>query len=142
MSAPVGEPLPNVTCVSLAGRGVMIEGPPGSGKSTLALELIDRGAVLVGDDGVVLERRGDALWAHPPENIRGQLEIRSVGIVTVPCASARLALVLRLDPAAPRLPEPAVRTLLGTDLPFLLLRPGEIAQALRIEYALRLYGLA
>ncbi|MGB7371776.1 MAG: serine kinase, partial [Erythrobacter sp.] len=31
-----------------------ILGPPGCGKSSLALALIDRGAQLIGDDGVTL----------------------------------------------------------------------------------------
>ena len=46
------------TCVAIKGRGVLIEGAPGSGKSSLALALIDRGAVLVGDDGVTLAAQG------------------------------------------------------------------------------------
>lgn len=134
-------PRANVTCVAIDGRGVLIEGPPGSGKSTLALMLIDRGAVLVGDDGVLLEARAEAPWAHPAETIRGLLEIRGAGIVTLPCASARLALILRLDPAAPRLPEPAPVFVLGVPLPALAFRPGDPAQALRAEHALRLHGL-
>ena len=53
------------TCVAIEGRGLMIEGSPGSGKSSLALALIDRGAMLIGDDGVLLEPRGDRLHASP-----------------------------------------------------------------------------
>ncbi|HQA17982.1 MAG TPA: serine kinase, partial [Novosphingobium sp.] len=40
------------TCVAIKGRALLIEGPPGSGKSSMALALIDRGAALIGDDGV------------------------------------------------------------------------------------------
>ena len=89
MSGARLEPLANVTCVALADRGLMIEGPPGSGKSTLALMLIDRGAQLVGDDGVMLERRGGDIWTHPPDAIRGLIEIRGAGIVEFPAVSAR-----------------------------------------------------
>jgi len=46
------------SCVSVAGKALLIEGAPGSGKSSLALALIDRGAMLVGDDGIILSPRG------------------------------------------------------------------------------------
>lgn len=94
-------------CVAIDGRAVLIEGPSASGKSSLALALIDRGAVLVGDDGVTLEAREGRLWASPPPNIAGKLEIRNLGIVTLPVTSAPLSLVLMLDDAAPRYIEQA-----------------------------------
>ena len=90
------------SCVAIRGRGVLIEGEPGGGKSSLALALIDRGATLVGDDGVLLEARDKRLWALPPPAIAGLLEIRNVGLATLPAAPAPLALVLRLDPDATR----------------------------------------
>src|SRR4029079_6360817 len=91
--------LANVACVAIGGRGVLIEGEPGSGKSSLALALIDRGAVLVGDDGVTLETREGRLWASPPPNIAGLIEVRNVGLVTLATGSAPVALVIRLDEA-------------------------------------------
>ena len=54
--------------VAIGGCGLLIEGAPGSGKSSLALALIDRGAALIGDDGVALSLRGGRLWAAPPPN--------------------------------------------------------------------------
>ena len=53
------------TSVAIGRRAVLIEGPPGAGKSSLALALIDRGATLIGDDGVALEEREGTLWALP-----------------------------------------------------------------------------
>ena len=79
------------SCVAIGGRGLLIDGPPGSGKSSLALALIDRGATLVGDDGVLLELRGGRLWALPPPNIAGLLEIRNVGLAMLPEADRRYA---------------------------------------------------
>jgi ABC-type lipoprotein export system ATPase subunit len=46
----------HASCVAIAGRAVLIEGPSGSGKSDLALRLIDRGATLVSDDSTVMQR--------------------------------------------------------------------------------------
>ncbi|WP_347303493.1 HPr kinase/phosphatase C-terminal domain-containing protein [Croceibacterium sp. TMG7-5b_MA50] len=131
------------SCVAIAGRGVLIEGPPGSGKSSLALALIDRGAALVGDDGVRLEMAGDTLWAHPVPATAGLLEIRNVGLVTLPSVPAWIALVLRLDPGAPRYVEEAESAArAGVRLPLIRLWPDTPALPLRAEWALRLHGLA
>lgn len=133
--------LANVTCVAIDRRGLLIEGPPGSGKSSLALALIDRGAVLVGDDGVALERRGDRLWAHPPPAIAGKLEIRGVGIIDLPAAAAPLALVLSLGDAADRLPAAVPVDREGLPLPWLRFQAAAPLAAVRAEWALRLHGL-
>jgi serine kinase of HPr protein (carbohydrate metabolism regulator) len=135
--------LANVTCVAIEGRAVLIEGAPGSGKSSLALALIDRGAVLVGDDGVTLDERDGRLRASPPPNIAGLLEVRNVGLVTLPTASAPLALAIRLDEAAPRhidMAETAERA--GHAIPTVALHPGSPVLALRAEFALKTHGLA
>jgi len=130
------------SCVAIGGRGVLIEGSPGSGKSSLALALIDRGATLVGDDGVLLEQRDGRLWALPPPNIAGLLEIRNVGLVTLPARPAALALLLRLDPEAPRCLETAESAdLCGIVLPLIRLWPGADVLPLRAEWALRIHGV-
>ena len=139
----MSEVLANVSCVAIGGRGVLIDGAPASGKSTLALALIDRGATLVGDDGVTLERRGSRVWAAPPPVTAGKLEIRNVGLVDMPVTEAPLCLVIRLDRDAPRYVEQAsVAELLGDHLPELALYPDAAALPLRTEWALRRHGLA
>ena len=134
--------LANVTGVAIGGRVLLIEGPPGAGKSSLALALIDRGATLVGDDAVTLDRRGEAVHALPPPNTAGLVEIRNVGIVEMPTTHGPVALVLSLDPAAARFPlEIAERTLAGIGVPALPFVPGDAVQALRAEAALQRHGL-
>jgi serine kinase of HPr protein (carbohydrate metabolism regulator) len=131
------------TCVAIGGRALLIEGEPGCGKSGLALALIDRGATLIGDDGIQLELRNGNVWALPPPNIAGLLEVRNVGLIELPTTSARLALALRLDQDAARLPERAdTLELLGCTVPLLPVWPGSPVLALRAEHALRLHGLA
>ncbi|WP_210766612.1 HPr kinase/phosphorylase [Caenibius tardaugens] len=57
--------LHQATCIAIGGRAILIEGEPGTGKSSLALALIDRGAALVGDDGVQLQAADGLLFAAP-----------------------------------------------------------------------------
>ena len=135
--------LPNVTCVAIRGRALLIEGAPGSGKSTLALSLIDRGAVLVGDDGVSLTVNAGQVLASPPPRIVGLLEVRNLGLLTFPTESeVPLALVLRLDPQAPRyIDAPETAELCGISLPLLRVWPDSPALALKAELALGRFGL-
>ncbi|MES2698813.1 MAG: serine kinase [Pseudomonadota bacterium] len=133
--------LHQATGVLVDGVVVLIEGEPGSGKTSLALALIDRGAVLVGDDGVALELRDGALWAMPPPHTTGLIEVRNVGLVTLPCTQGPVGLVLRLDPAAPRYVEQADSASLGgVTVPLLALYPDTPALPLRAEWAVRLHA--
>lgn len=134
------------SAVTIGGRALLIEGPPGSGKSSLALALLDRGAGLIGDDGVTLTRAGELLIASPPPRIEGLLEVRGVGLVRVPVAPpAPAALILTLGgPASARLPETPLpfRIIAGIAVPVLAFDPGGIAPAARAEWAMREHGLA
>ncbi len=132
------------SAVAIGGRAVLLEGPPGSGKSSLALALIDRGAVLIGDDGVLLEPGDAGLLAHPPPNIAGLIEVRNVGLVTRPVACGMpVTLVVALDHAAPRYIEAAETVLrAGIAVPLVRLWPDSPVLALRAEIALERYGLA
>lgn len=130
------------TAVAMGGRALLIEGPPGSGKTSIALALIDRGAALIGDDGVTLELREGVLWAAPPPNTAGLVEIRNVGLAELAATEAPVALLLRLDTDAPRQPErPATEYIAGCAVPVLAFHPGGPIPALRAEWALSLHGL-
>lgn len=138
----MSEALANVSCVAVNGRAVLISGAPGSGKSSLVLALIDRGGMLVGDDGVRLEARDGRAWACPPPNIAGKLEIRNVGLADLPTVEAPLALAICLDPAAPRHVDMACVAQYGEwEVPQIALYPNTPALAMRVEWALRLHGL-
>jgi serine kinase of HPr protein (carbohydrate metabolism regulator) len=131
------------TCVAIGRRGVLIRGEPGSGKSSLALALIDRGAVLVGDDGVELSAQGEQLNANPPPNTAGLLEVRNVGLIKLPTArGVPIALVVELNEAAPRFIDMAPPVNVNDYLiPLIMLWPHSPVLALRVEAALEKYGL-
>jgi len=139
------------TAVAIEGRALLIEGDPGLGKSSLALALIERGAQLIGDDGVTLFRsaskRTSALMASAPPNISGLIEVRGVGLVKVNTAPPTpVALILRLigpeEPEPERLPRTIpTREFLGSGVPVLPFRPGAIAPAERALQALYTHGL-
>ena len=126
----------HATAVSIRGRGLLLMGPPGSGKSDLALRLIDRGAVLIADDRVVVERGVPALLSAPAA-IAGQIELRGVGIVTMPHVDGvPAALAVRLDDAAERMPQPMAFALGEATVPLIVLAPFEASAPLKIELAL------
>jgi serine kinase of HPr protein (carbohydrate metabolism regulator) len=129
--------------------GVIILGPPGSGKSDLALRLIDqpgngtsgrlRMAQLVSDDQVLISRSGGGLLASAPGEIRGKLEVRGLGIVTLPVrATVRLALAVRLavTSSIERMPEPEAFDLLGIPLPMVRIDPAQSSAPARLRAAL------
>ncbi|WP_156839352.1 HPr kinase/phosphorylase [Novosphingobium aquimarinum] len=131
------------TCVAIDRRAVLIDGAPGVGKSTLALALIDRGAVLVGDDSVMLEKSGTHIRVSPHPQTRGMLEVRNLGVVTMPVAEGiPVCLVCTLREAAPRFIDSAGTLVIeGLDLPRIQLEPFAPLQAVRVELGLKTYGL-
>ncbi|MGR6327834.1 HPr kinase/phosphorylase [Sphingomonas sp. XXL09] len=128
----------HATTIAIDGRAVVLEGPSGVGKSDLALRLIDRGAALVSDDYTVLMRRGDMLVARAPDTIRGQIEVRGVGILTLPnVAEAPVALIVRLGDEPVRMPERRVRRIAGVPVRELAFDAAFPSTPIKIEWALR-----
>jgi len=97
------------TAIAMEGRGTLLRGASGAGKSDLALRLIERGAQLIADDQVRLSPLEDgSLNATTEPRLAGQLEVRGVGILTVPYveSSPLIAVFDLVDPVdVPRLPE-------------------------------------
>lgn len=130
-------------CVAIGGRGVLIAGRSGSGKSDLALRLIDRGAVLVSDDYTLVTRAGGRLVASAPATIAGQMEIRGVGLVEMEAQTGvPICLLVDLDRVPDRLPDEGERaTIAGLELPVVGLAALEASAPIKVDYALRLFGL-
>lgn len=129
----------HVSCVAVDGRAVLIEGAPGMGKSDLALRLIDRGATLVSDDYTLLQRAGRDLIASPPDTIAGQIEVRGLGILTMPYVDkVPVALLVRLTDAPERMPlADEVRRIAGLDIREVAVDPRSASAAIKVELALR-----
>lgn len=69
--------------MNIYGKGVLIIGKSGTGKSELALDLVSRGHMLVADDLVEVSRVNNYLKCEAPENIKGMLEVRGLGIIDI-----------------------------------------------------------
>jgi len=127
------------TLVDLAGSGVLLRGPSGSGKSDLALRLMDRGAVLVADDQVILEKRSRGLMGYAPDRIYGLIEVRGIGIMSLPAiktALVKLVVDLVDADAVDRLPDPASITIEGVELPLVRLHAFDLSAPQKIELAI------
>ncbi len=129
----------HASCVAIDGRAVLIEGRSGEGKSDLALRLIDRGAALVADDYTICTRRDGVLHAKPPATIAGKIEVRGIGLVTLPHTdSAAVALLVTIFDDPPRMPEgPQSRKIAGVDVPVVALPALEPSAPIKVELALR-----
>ena len=127
------------TCVALGPHGVLLRGPSGAGKSDLALRLLDRGARLVADDQVVLRSSQGTLRASAPPAIRGRIEVRGLGIVTMEAIeSVPLALVvdLVLPEAVERMPTVVETMVCDTRLSQIAVTPFEPSAAIKVALAL------
>jgi HPr kinase/phosphorylase len=145
----VSEPVAQLvygTCVALGRVAAILQGPSGSGKSDLALRFVMQTpppleAALVADDQVLVQRQGDRLFARPPATIAGKIEVRGLGIVSLPhLAEAELRLIVPLSdpddvPRLPRLGEETV-SIHGIALPVLRLAPFEASAPLKLRLAL------
>jgi len=133
----------HASAVAIDGRAVLIGGRSGTGKSDLALRLIDRGAALVSDDYTHIRRvKGQALAGAAP-NIEGRIEMRGVGLVEMAFVTdVPVALLVDLDRGPERLPDMAERRMIaGVAIPVIGLGGHENSAPLKVEAALRLYGL-
>ncbi len=127
------------TAVSIGGHGVIICGPSGRGKSDLALRLIDRGAVLISDDRVVIEARDGHPVLQPAANINGLIEVRGIGIFEMDYVhDVPLKLQVNLADNAKRFAESiAVADVAGYPVHNVTLCAFEASAALKVELALK-----
>jgi len=138
----MSDTLVHASCVAIGGRAVLISGASGRGKSDLALRLIDRGARLVSDDYTIVRPATGRLLASAPTRIAGKMEIRGVGIVDMAAVGDMpVCLLVDLDLAPERLPEPASRSIADIEIPVIGLAALEASATIKVESALLRFGL-
>lgn len=129
------------TCIAVEGAGLLLTGPSGAGKSDLALRVIEAGGRLVSDDYTCIAVAADRLVASPPEELRGLLEVRGIGIVQLPFLDAApLSAIIDLVPAGAveRLPGAMQRTVLGVHLPLFRIAPLEPSAVAKVHLVTRI----
>ncbi len=129
----------HATAIAIGGHGIIVQGPSGSGKSDLALRLIDRGAMLICDDRVIVDTTDGFPLLKQAENIAGQIEVRGIGIVTMPATpQAGLRLIVNIGLPPERFPVAMpVSDLCGFSVPTLNLLAFEHSAVIKVEIALR-----
>lgn len=135
--------LKHATLVDFSGTGVLLVGKSGCGKSDLALRLIEnKGAKLVADDVVHVEKIGTQVIGSAPHNIAGLLEVRGVGIVKYPYVErSAVKLVVQLTESAEeveRLPQERNDLILGLEIKQIGLYAKENSAPDKVVAALRL----
>lgn len=79
----------HATAISVDGVGLAFVGPSGSGKSSLAFDCLAEArlanipAALISDDRVIISLENGRILASCPEPIRGLIELRYSGIVSM-----------------------------------------------------------
>lgn len=140
----------HATAISVAGRAALIRGASGAGKSDLALRclltspslLLPEAARLVADDCCEISvAEGARLIVRAPSTLRGRLEVRGLGIMTVGAIDeADVVLVVDLVSGGrlERLPDPIPQaSILGLERPVLRLAPFESSAPGKLLLALR-----
>ena len=109
------------TSVVIDDNGVLILGDSGSGKSDLALRLIDNGATLISDDISICRKNSNNIYLYCPPEIKGLLEVREIGIITVPFVEKiKLRLVVNLKSNNnERFPKESSFRILGIKIPII-----------------------
>ena len=107
------------TSVVIEDLGVLIRGKSGIGKSDLALRLIDSGATLISDDLTICKKIDGYLYLYPHSETKGLLEVREIGIMTVPYVeNIKLTLVVELvEEQFERIPRIMSCNILGMKFP-------------------------
>ena len=147
--------------VDVYGVGILFVGKSGIGKSEVALDLVERGHRLVGDDVIILTKKGEGILIGSGTKLgKHFMEIRGLGIIDVQSMfgirairyQKRLEIVVELetwveggDYTRTGLDERTVN-ILDVDIPYIKLPiiPGKnitvISEVISLNYLLKHYG--
>ena len=108
------------TAVSYKNRAILIQGNAGIGKTTLALSLIEKGAVLIGDDVIELFIKNNKLFCKSKEILKGVVEVKGLGLVSgfkVSKPVPVLCIIHLQKKKTERLPKPKSISILNKKIP-------------------------
>lgn len=130
----------HATSLVLGSKGILLTGASGSGKSDLALRMIkEKGAVLIADDRTDLSVIDNRLIASCPRAICGLLEVRGLGIISLPVQEqAEVVLVAELVADIKdiiRMPQSEVIELCGIPVKKIKLYPFEFSAVHKLALA-------
>lgn len=131
------------TSVFYKNAGIFIQGKSGTGKSSLALQLIDHGALLISDDQTFITPQDDHLILSPPEQLKGLLEVRGIGICPFPYKEGiplTLCIEICQEEECERLPTPSQIEYHGIQVPILKLEKQDALKRIKIDLKLQLLG--
>ncbi|WP_416407823.1 HPr kinase/phosphorylase [Agrobacterium rosae] len=120
----------HASAIVVGQTGLLFVGPSGSGKSELAFSFLTEArrcrlpVALVADDQVFITLRNGIVIAERPESIKGLLELRGSGIISVDSvaeAPMHYAITSVPHPESPRLPpeNETMELVFGARLPLL-----------------------
>ena len=108
------------TAISYKNQTILLMGSAGVGKTTLALQLIERGAILIGDDCVNIFIKNNQLYCKSKEILKSFVEVRGLGLLNglKVAKPAPVLCVIRLHKKpTERLPKPKTISLLNKKIP-------------------------
>ena len=121
---------------------MLLTGPSGAGKSDLLLRLIATGWRAAADDYVHVWSSDHRLYARAPDRIAGRMEIRGLGITSMPALPfTRIDMIVRcVDDSLERLPEPVFQTVADVRVPAVDIQALHASAPARLVAALRALG--
>ena len=121
---------------------MLLTGPSGAGKSDLLLRLIISGWRAAADDYVHVWPSDYRLYARAPDRIAGRMEIRGLGITSMPALPfTRIDMIVRcVDDSPERLPEPVFQTVADVRVPAVDIQALHASAPARLAAALRALG--
>ena len=126
------------SAIVLEDNGILIIGDSGSGKSDLALRLIDSGATLISDDITICEKKKNLIYLSAPLETRGLLEVREVGIITVPFVEGIiLRMIVKLEAGGlERIPQKNNYKIFGQKIPMLTINGKNSSSVVKVKVKL------
>ena len=136
------ETLSDLTFSLKEGGFYFLTGPSGAGKSDLLLRLIATGWRAAADDYVHVWSSDHRLYARAPDRIAGRMEIRGLGITSMPALPfTRIDTIVRcVDDSLERLPEPVFQTVADVSVPAVDIQALHASAPARLAAALRALG--